>query len=44
MELNDLIFLSAAIFCANSEYKDVRMAVKKAKALWREVLKQEMED
>lgn len=44
MELNEMIFLAAAIFCVNSEYKDVHTAVKKAKALWREVLKQDRED
>ena len=41
MELNDLLFLAAAAIYATSTYKNMDSAVKQAKALWAEVLKQD---
>jgi hypothetical protein len=51
MELNDMIFLAAAAIYATSTYKNhdlpferMHYAVKQARMLWAEVIKQDKED
>ncbi len=44
MELNDLIFLAAAAIYATRINKNMSTAVKLAKMLWAEVIKQDKEN
>jgi len=44
MELNNMIFLAAAAIYAAETNKNMSTAVKLAKMLWAEVLKQDRED